>query len=227
MDEAEQRALEAREAKRSTRFKIALIVLAMVVAMDVAVIAAVLRGMAPPSPLAIIVLGVVTVGLAALAMFHGPGNEARRLNRMPGRRDSVQSARTSQMLIVTLTSAVLTLVAMLHSRDIVAGELAPSTTMIVAAFATMALTLPAMVMGWDGQARAQKRFLEDELTRVFRGRAITTGFWVLLPGVVLVYLFGLWRPDQAVVLMPLVLWAGGAAASLRFALLHRAAERDE
>lgn len=41
-----------------------------------------------------------------------------------------------------------------------------------------------------------------------------------------VYLFGLWRPDQAIVFMPLALWAGAAAACGRFVLLHRAAERD-
>ena len=227
MDEAERRALEAREARRAVRFKVALIVLLMAVMMDAAVAVSMLRGMAPPTPAAMVVLALVTAGLAALAAVFGPGNDARRLATGGGRRDREQRARTAQMFSATATSAVLAVVAVLHGGGFFAHKPEFPGVMVVSAFATVILILPAMVMNWDGQGRAAKRFLEDELTQAFRARAIATGFWVLLPGALGIYLVGLWRPEQAIVFMPLVLWAGAAAACLRFALLHRAAERDE
>jgi len=229
MNEREQRALEAREAKRARRFRTALIVLMAAVLIDIATAVSMVRGVIPPTTVTIIVLAFVTVGLAALAMMlgHAPGPETRRLAASPGRRDREQRARTGQMMTLSISSLVFALIAVLRGGDIVAGEMELDAVMVIAAFAIMALTLPAMVMGWDGGARAAKRYLEDELTRAFRARAVTTGFWVLLPGMIAVYLFGLWRPDQAIVFMPLALWAGAAAACGRFALLHRAADRDE
>lgn len=229
MDESEQRALEAREAKRAARFKMALIVLMVAVMIDIATAVSMVRGVIPPTPVAMIALGMITLGLAALAVLlaHAPGAEARRLAASPGRRDREQKARTGQMLTLCASSAVVALIAVLRGSEIVGGEVELSAVMVVAAFAILIVTLPVMVMGWDGGARAAKRYLEDELTRAFRARAITTGFWVLLPGMIGVYLLGLWRPEQTVIAMPLVLWAGCVAACLRFALLHRAAERDE
>lgn len=229
MNEGERQALEAREAKRSGRFKTALIVLMSAVMIDIATAVSMARGVIPSAAFTIIVLAFITVGLAALVVVlsQAPGAEARRLASSPGRRDREQRARYGQMLTLSLSSAVFALISVLRGGDIIAGESELSAIMVVAAFAIMALTLPAMVMNWDGGARAMKRFLEDELTREFRARAMITGFWVLMPGVIGVWLAGLWLPEQAIVFMPLVLWAGAASACLRFALLHRAADRDE
>lgn len=228
MDEREQRTLEAREAERARRFRTALILLMAAVMIDVAAAVAMAQGVIPAATVTIVVLALGTVGLAALAaaLGHAPGQEARRLAASPGRRDREQKARRGQMTALIASSLVFTLVAVLRGGDIVAGEVEFSAVMVVAAFAVIAVTLPAMVMNWDGGARAAKRYLEDELTRAFRAQAIVTGFWVLLPGMIAVYLFGLWRPDQAIAFMPLALWAGAAAACGRFVLLHRAAERD-
>ena len=199
MEEKEQRALVAREAKRTKRLKTALIVLMVAVMVDVATAISMARGIIPPTTVAIITLAAITLSLVALAavLGHAPGPEARRLEASPGRRDREQNARTGQMLALTISSGVFALIAAMHGGDIVAGEVKFSAIAVIAAFAITALTLPAMVMNWDGGARAAKRYLEDELTRAFRARAIATGFWVLLPGVIGAYLFGLWRPDQA------------------------------
>lgn len=229
MEEMEQRALEARVTKRARRLKTALIVLMVAVMVDVAAAISMARGIIPPTTVAIIILAAVTIGLVVLAavLGHALSPEARRLAASPGRRDREQSARTRQMVALTVSSAVFALIAVLRGGEIVAGEVEFSAIAVIAAFAIIALTLPAMVMNWDGGARAAKRYLEDELTRAFRARAIATGFWVLLPGVIGVYLFGLWRPDQAIVVMPLALWAGAGAAAMHFALLNRAADADE
>ncbi len=225
--DADSRALEAREAKRRFRFKTAMIVLMMAVTMDVAVAVAVMRGATPPTPVTVVVLTSVTLGLAVLIAVFSHGDDARRLATGAGRRDREQRARTGRMFSVCITSAVLAVVAVLHGGDFFVRMPEFPGMMMVIAFATVILIMPAMVMNWDGEGRAAKRFLEDELTQAFRAKAIVTGFWVLLPGALGVYLAGLWRPEPAIAYMPLVLWAGAAAACLRFALLHRAAERDE
>ncbi|MCS6622944.1 hypothetical protein N0B44_08490 [Roseibacterium beibuensis] len=229
MDAKEQRALEAREAKRTRRLKTALIVLMVAVMVDVATAISMARGIIPPTTVAIITLAAITISLAALAavLGHAPGPEARRLAASPGRPDREQNARTGQMMALTVSSGVFALIAVLRGGDIVAGDIEFSAIAVIAAFAIIAMTLPAMVMNWDGGARAAKRYLEDELTRAFRARAIVTGFWVLLPAVLAVYLIGLWRPEQAIVFMPLALWAGAAAATVHFTLLNRAADPDE
>ena len=227
MDDPGLRTLQAREAKRMARLKFALIFLAMAVLMDIAVAVAVLRGNAPPTDLTIIVLAIITAGLAVLVLALSPGADARRLGNSPGRRDREQSARTRQILSVTASSAVLSVIAVYCGRDVMQGGSDFPSLAMVMSFTIVVATLPAMIMGWDGAGRKAKRYIDDELTRSFRARAMITGFWVLLPGMIGLWLFGLWRPDQAVALMPLALWAGAAAACLRFGLLHRAAERDE
>lgn len=229
MEENEQRALEARVAKRTRRLKTALIVLMVAVTVDVATAISMARGIIPLTTVAIVILAAVTIGLVALAavLGHALSPEARRLAASPGRRDREQNARTGQILALTVSSGVFAAIAALRGGDIVAGEVEFSAITVIAAFAITTMTLSAMVMNWDGGARAAKRYLEDELTRAFRARAIATGFWVLLPGVIGVYLFGLWRPDEAIVFMPLALWSGAAAAAVHFAFLNRAADRDE
>lgn len=96
--------------------------------------------------------------------------EKDRLAAREQRRDREQRARTRQMTTLIVSSLVFALVAVLRGGDIVAGEDELSAIMVVATFALIAVTLPAMVMNWDGGARAAKRYLEDELTRAF-GRA--------------------------------------------------------
>ena len=115
----------------------------------------------------------------------------------------------------------------MQSADFLAGDRTMPVSFVVVGAGIWGILLPMMVMGWDGQGRKARRFLDDELTRSFRARAIILGFWVLLPGVAAVYVLGLGRPDWAVAALPLVMTVAGAAACLRFALLHRAAERDE
>jgi len=227
MDETEQRALEAREAKRSTRFTTALVVLTGALLMDVAVGVAVLRGEAPPTVLAVAVLTAVTLGLAALTLAHAPGREARRLAASPGRRDREQHKRAERLTLLSACGLAGGALGAWGSGGLLSGELTFSVGTVAIWSALWGLALPALVMGWDGGARRVKRFLEDELTRAFRDQAITTGFWVLLPGVIAAYVVGLWRPDWAVTALPLVMTAAGASATLRFALLHRAAGRDE
>ena len=71
---------------------------------------------------------------------------------------------------------------------------------------------------------AFQRAMDDELTVVHRGKAVTSGFLVLLAALALLMAAGLFAPPM-VTRMGLIVCAycGLAAASIRFALLERAA----
>ena len=142
-------------------------------------------------------------------------------------RDRVQRKWVSQITILPAATLGITLIAMARADEWLSGEdPGLSGVLLAAAAAINLLLIPVMIMGWDGGSRKQKRLLEDELTRAYRASAITCAFWMLLVGAMGVYLVGLWKPHVAVVALPMVLWVAAATAALRFAQLHRRAERE-
>ena len=104
------------------------------------------------------------------------------------------------------------------------GEATSRDWMFPVVFALVAWMAPVALMGWDGQSRRDRKYLEDELTQALRGRATALGFIVLLAGLTGVYLLGLWSPAWAMVAMPVVLITGALAPGIRFALLDREAD---
>ncbi|MDQ8029886.1 MAG: hypothetical protein REJ23_14260 [Brevundimonas sp.] len=142
-------------------------------------------------------------------------------------RDRAQRKWVSQITILPAATLGITVIAMTRADEWLSGE-DPSVSgvLLAAAAAINLLLIPVMLMGWDGGSRKQKRLLEDELTRAYRASAITCAFWMLLVGAMSVYLVGLWKPHLAVVALPMVLWVAAATAALRFAQLHRRAERE-
>jgi hypothetical protein len=86
--------------------------------------------------------------------------------------------------------------------------------------------VPAIVMGWDWNTRQHRRFLDDELTQAMRAQAMMLAFAVLMAGVTVAMVLGMWRPAVGVAALPYVLAIGGATAGLRFAWLDREAERN-
>lgn len=229
MERAEQDRLAARERRRERRLKMALTVmwLALLAAGTFSLTG--WRGVLDDAAAVAVLIALAATALVAAAagLAFAPGVDRQRLQGLGGRRDREQRARTAQLTVLPASLLVLILVGSLNARRMLLEGERDSTALLPALLVALLVVLPpVMVMGWDGGARKLRRYLEDELTREFRARAIATGFWVLLPGVVAAYLIGLWRPADAVVLLPMVLWAGGAAAALRFAALHRSAEPD-
>ncbi|WP_156146728.1 hypothetical protein [Brevundimonas sp. KM4] len=86
--------------------------------------------------------------------------------------------------------------------------------------------IPVLLMGWDWNAKKNRRLMEDELTQVLRARSMILAFVVLMGGVTVALGLGLWRADYGVLALPYVLALGGASAGLRFAWLDREAGRD-
>lgn len=142
-------------------------------------------------------------------------------------RDRVQRDWVRQITILPAATLGITLIAMTRADEWLSGEdVTVSGVLLAAAAAINLLLIPMMIMGWDGGSRKRKRLLEDELTRAYRASAITCAFWVLMVGGMGLYLIGLWKPHVTVIALPMVLWIAAATAALRFAQLHRRAERE-
>lgn len=165
-------------------------------------------------------------GLTGLFAYR-PDTTERMRTETGSYRDRVQRNWVSNLSILPAATLGLTVIAMTRAQDWLSGEDKGWSGVILAGVAVLNLLLiPLMLMGWDGGSRKMKRLLEDELTRSYRATAIICAFWVLLVGVTGAYLLGLWNADAAVIALPMILWTAAATAALRFAQLHRRAERE-
>lgn len=227
MDAEERKALEKREARRWRRLEAPIIIMTLALALlcATAVVTWKRNLLAPTVGVAImLLLLVIAVVAGALALTYSPNSSLR--GGTESRRDREQRARIAQMVSIPASSLALVILSMVKAQDVLAGDHDWGAVAMAVMGVLYVALIGAMVMNWDGGARKVRKFLEDELTREYRARALTCGFWVLLPGTSALYLFGLWRPEDAIVLFPIVLWAGAATAALRFAQLHRRAERE-
>ena len=143
------------------------------------------------------------------------------------RRDRAQRSRARQLTGLSVGMVGMVMVATLGVWRLMHGTGDRYDLMFPAIAALMAWMVPAVVMGWDGGSRRERKWLEDELTREWRGRAMALGFLVLLAGMSGLYLVGLWRPDLAMVGFPAVLMGSGMIVGLRFAWLDHQAEGDD
>lgn len=175
-----------------------------------------------------IVVGIILALAGICGMFAFRSDDAERTAGEPGSyRDRIQRSWVSNLSILPAATLGLTVVAMTRAEEWLSGEDTSWSGLMLAGVAVLnILLIPLMLMGWDGGSRKLKRLLDDELTRAYRASAITCAFWVLLVGVTGAYLLGLWNADAAVIAMPMILWLAAGTAALRFAQLHRRAERD-
>lgn len=152
---------------------------------------------------------------------------------LAARSDSLQQQRWPAMLLVTVALGLV--LALLIAMWTLLPPL--PTTLPLAALSWLTLSvevsIPALLSlfllaclfgGRLSGPPALQRAMDDELTVVQRAKAVTTGFLVLLATLVLLMAAGTFAPP-IVTRMGLIVCAycGLAAASIRFALLERAA----
>ena len=176
------------------------------------------------------VLAGVGVGLALggaiLAWILRPGANGWRTETEPLKRDRLQAQRARQLWIFPLVTLAFLMQSTLAVQDILAGEANFGDYISASLPVIYAWVVASITMGWDHQTRANKRFLEDELTTVLRARAIGAAFVVLMLGATIAFGLGLWRAELGIAAMPFVLSAAGAAAGIRFAWLDREFGKD-
>jgi hypothetical protein len=142
------------------------------------------------------------------------------------RRDRLQRARTQQLVIFPFVMLAFMMQAHRGMQDVLTGQGDWGAYLQVSLPVIYGWLVPAIVMGWDWNTRQHRRFLDDELTQAMRAQAMMLAFAVLMAGVTVAMVLGMWRPAVGVAALPYVLAIGGATAGLRFAWLDREAERN-
>lgn len=174
------------------------------------------------SAFALSILGAIAV------LVWRPRSDARRLEALIGRRDRMQRGRNDQIYALSISTWGLLAAAISPLLRITQGQADGHDYLFVTTLPLAALLIMMFVGGWDGfgnsWARQNRKWLEDEFTRAMRGRAMALGFPVLMGAMGAVYLLGLWRPEWALVAMPVALIGAASVVGLRFAWLDRQAE---
>ena len=176
--------------------------------------------------------GLFGLGLAGLGAIVGLATwrsraERRALDARLTRRDKAHGFRARQLATMPFAMVGVLVIAVMSLSRIMRGEGDTGDLMFAGLVALLAWVVPAIVMGWDGGSRQERKWLEDELSREWRGQAMAVGFVVLMAGVSGLYLLGLWRPDWAMLGLPIVMLGSGAVAGLRFAWLDRQGEAGD
>lgn len=153
--------------------------------------------------------------------------ERDRLDRGGTRRDRVQRNRRSIMLALPFASVGVVAFGLGAISRVNQGRGEMSDLMWAASLPILAWIVPLMVLGWDKEGREQKRWIEDELTREWRARSVSLGFVVLMGGLSAVYAIGLFRPDWAMLALPVVLMVTAGTVGLRYVWLDARAEADD
>ena len=142
------------------------------------------------------------------------------------KRDRLQARRTRQLFLFPFAALLMLVVAFGGADDILAGEGETIDYVWGLLPVLYGWLCAAIVMGWDGQSRKNRRYLEDELTVAIRARAMTVAFFVLMTGATVALVLGLFRPTVGMMALTVALAAAGVTAGVRFAWLDREASKD-
>ncbi|QTN19362.1 hypothetical protein HZ989_14265 [Brevundimonas sp. AJA228-03] len=159
------------------------------------------------------------IHIAARAIGDDPGGSIKR--------ERLQTQRSRQLWVFPVLAFFFLIQAIPAAGNIIrrTGDTGDYLHMVLPVLYAWMAT--AIVMGWDGQTRKERKFLEDELTRVLRARAMSWAFIALMAGVTASLGLGLWRQDLGIASLPLVLSAAGATAAIRFVWLDREAGQND
>ncbi len=167
------------------------------------------------------------VGALTVLLAWRPKADRERLARDGTRRDRVQRARRRMMLTYPFASVGVLAFGLGAVWRVGQGQATFADLMWAGALPLLAWIVPVMVLGWDKEAREQKKWIEDELTREWRARSVSLGFVVLMAGLAAVYAVGLFRPDWAMLGLPVVLMVTAGTIGLRYVWLDARAEAGD
>jgi hypothetical protein len=167
----------------------------------------------------------VLVG-AGVAWLTRPGDRRWMTEAPQSKRERLQTQRSRQLFLFPLVALIFLFVAIEPLRRVLAGEGHLRDVLSILLPVLYAWLTAAIAMGWDGNSRHNRRYLEDELTVVIRSRAMTAAFLVLMTGATATLALFLVRPEFGAIALLVSLAAAGATAGARFAWLDREAGQD-
>ena len=166
------------------------------------------------------------LGGALVAWAARPGNRRWMSEAPQTKRERLQGQRSRQLFLFPAVALIFTGLAFQPANDIVSGAGGFRDYLSVTLPVLYAWLTAAIAMGWDGQSRRNRRFLEDELTLAIRARAMSLAFVVLMIGTTAALGLALVRPEVGALALLVALAVAGATAGVRFAWLDREAGQD-
>lgn len=228
MDDVER--LLKQEGRRRDRERLGVLIMILALVGTAVLLSLGRSGVVPAAvshPASMASVGVAIMSAIATLAFR-PGEDARRLAKLVGRRDRLQRQRNDRIYAQSITGWGL-LAALLPSLLRVSqGQADTADLWLVSTLAVVASLIVMSVGGWTGfgAARADQKWLEDEVTRAIRVRAMAWGLPLLVFAMTAVFLLALWRLEWTIIAMPVALMGTASAVGLRFAWLDRQAEGD-
>lgn len=169
---------------------------------------------------------VMLAGLI-LAGWHHPSRSRQMSDRPQTKRDRLQAERSRMLWTFPLAGLALLYVAYEALGDIQAEGPSLMACLRLGLPVLYAWLVVLMVLGWDKYSITNRRFLDDELTQVFRAQALKAAFVVLMAGTTVTLGLMVWRPDLGIMAMVVVLTIAAATAGFRFAWLDREANQAD
>ncbi|HLI67413.1 MAG TPA: hypothetical protein VKU90_13710 [Caulobacteraceae bacterium] len=179
------------------------------------------------SAFAAISLTCIAAGLALILGGRLPA-EAKTPRLAMLRAEAQQLPRQTAFLLMPLSLAFMLVGVVGAAVHVMHGEPMRRVEMFsTGAFVFFLAAFGFILAGGGIIGRWARSVLDDELTRTLRARALQLGYAILLPGVAIVFVVGLFRRDLAVELAPIVAALGVAAPAVRLFMLERAATGDD
>ena len=155
-----------------------------------------------------------------------PGDRSWMSEAPQGKRERLQAQRSRQLFVFPVVALIFLALALNAVRNVASGQGELRDYLSIMLPVLYAWLTAAIAMGWDGQSRQNRRFLEDELTVVIRARAVTTAFLVLMAGATIALALFMVSTEYGAIALLTALAAAGATAGVRFAWLDREAGQD-
>ena len=155
-----------------------------------------------------------------------PGDRSWMSEAPQTKRDRLQAQRSGQLWMFPAVAVIFLALSLDPIHRITGGEGRLRDFLWILLPVLYAWLTAAIVMGWDGNSRQNRRFLEDELTVVIRARAMTAAFVVLMIGATVTLSLFLVKPEFGAIALMVAIAAAGATAGVRFAWLDREAGKD-
>jgi len=169
---------------------------------------------------------VMVVGLI-LAAWHHPSRSQQIGERSQTKRDRLQAERSRMLWTFPVVGLALLYVAYEASGDIQAEGPSLMACLRLGMPVLYAWLVVLMVLGWDKYSITNRRFLDDELTQVFRAQALKAAFVVLMACTTLALGLMVWRAEAGIMAMIVSLTVSAATAGFRFAWLDREANQAD
>ena len=221
--------LLARARNSELRRKIGLALL-MCAALAAAAAVAELMPLGPVDPgdanLWMICGGVAAVALAAGLTLRFTARiplEATRGRLAMIRAERSQAKRQIAYLLIPLSLGLMLIGVVEATSRVVAGAMLTRDELFTVACFLAFLAAFALLIAGRGLDRWAAPVLDDELSRELRSKAIQFGYVILLPGIAVLFVVGLFNRNLAVDLMPILAAIGVAGPALRLFWLERAA----